>query len=525
MHLTNKTSLYTVLVVLMVIAVITSYQHYQIRQAANETYRVYMSAIVDTFIEQELTQRYDLLREAGLDKHPRYVERYLEEALEVAEKLSVLNRGTILLLRGDTNISAIQSGNERVIKALQTRHNLTQQSAGFETVDVVSNAGTKQTYLAYWASQPDWGLSVLFVKNDTDLKQAIAGLGMSFIGTSILLILIAILMILAIYNRLIIQPVARLALSAKRIARKDLDFSIDKEGEGELSALSVDMEQMRQELQNYQHLMESWTEELQAEVARQTEDIQRQQAELRRHTVKLEQSNKELEQFAYVASHDLQEPLRMISSFLSLLEKRYKGQLDAKADEYIHFAVDGAERLKRMINDLLAFSRVATQGAPLEPRALSAALQEAISNLRLKIEEQHARIEIEPLPEVMADHSQLVQLFQNLLDNAIKYRSSHTPEIRIYAQPSENSFCLIHVSDNGIGIPDDYKGKVFMVFHRLHNDATICGSGIGLSVCKKIVERHGGEITTKQNETGGTTISFSLLLANPSEAGLTHESN
>ncbi len=223
----------------------------------------------------------------------------------------------------------------------------------------------------------------------------------------------------------------------------------------------------------------------------------------------LARSNAELEQFAYVSSHDLQEPLRMISSYLQLLQRRYEGNIDEKADKYIHFAVDGAFRMQNLINDLLEFSRVTTRAGEPEPTDSEFVLNQVLSNLELYIRENKATISHDPLPDVMADSTQLAQVFQNLIANGIKFHSEEAPKIRISAEKKEKEW-VFSVQDNGIGIDPQYSEKIFEVFKRLHNKEAYPGTGIGLAVCKKIVERHGGHIWVESELGKGSTFYFTL---------------
>jgi PAS domain S-box-containing protein len=224
----------------------------------------------------------------------------------------------------------------------------------------------------------------------------------------------------------------------------------------------------------------------------------------------LNRSNEELGQFAYIASHDLQEPLRMVASYTQLLARRYKGRLDSDADEFITFAVDGANRMQRLIQDLLAYSRVGTKGKDLLETSSEEALQRAILNLRGAIADSGAMLTHDPLPAVLADETQLVQLFQNLIGNAIKYQNPGVPRIHISAMKNGGGRWTFSVHDNGLGIDPQYFERIFVMFQRLHKREEFAGTGIGLAICKKIVERHGGEISVQSQPGKGSTFSFAL---------------
>jgi len=223
----------------------------------------------------------------------------------------------------------------------------------------------------------------------------------------------------------------------------------------------------------------------------------------------LSRSNAELQQFAYIASHDLQEPLRMVTSYLQLIERRYKGQLDADADDFIQFAVDGAVRMRTLINDLLTYSRVGTQAHPFERMNCSKAVEDAIANLKVAIEENQAVVTYQDLPELEADSIQITQLFQNLISNAIKFRSEVQPQVEIEATHQDDVWQFA-VSDNGIGIDPQYAERIFVIFQRLNNRVDYAGTGIGLAVCKKIVERHGGKIWVQSELGKGATFYFTI---------------
>ena len=225
----------------------------------------------------------------------------------------------------------------------------------------------------------------------------------------------------------------------------------------------------------------------------------------------LTRSNADLQQFAYVASHDLQEPLRMVASYTQLLGRRYQGKLDADADEFIGYAVEGANRMQQLIKDLLAYSRV-TQRAAFKPMDSDRALEVALSNLHMAIEKQQAVVTHDPLPTVVADGTQLAQLFQNLVSNAIKFHGGRPPRIHVSAVQHEHEW-LFAVRDDGIGIDPQYADRIFVIFQRLHTSAEYPGTGIGLALCKKIVERHGGRIWVESQFGHGATFYFTVPLA------------
>ena len=244
---------------------------------------------------------------------------------------------------------------------------------------------------------------------------------------------------------------------------------------------------------------------------------QRKQAEqqLTASNRELLKSNKELEQFAYIASHDLREPLRMVTSFTQLLAQRYQNRLDDEADTIIGFAVDGAKRMETLIDDLLLYSRVGKNDKPLQVVDCNLVLQKALSNLQLLIQENNATIVVRPLPQIVGDESQLIQLFQNLIDNAITYRSESPPLIEIDGRSDRHEW-LFSIKDNGIGIDPKYNNRIFEVFQRLHPKERYSGSGVGLAICKKIVEHYGGNIWV-ESELGAGSI-FWLTLNNRSLA-------
>jgi len=230
---------------------------------------------------------------------------------------------------------------------------------------------------------------------------------------------------------------------------------------------------------------------------------------VRERTAELERSNADLQQFAYVASHDLQEPLRAIGGFVQLLQRRYQGKLDSKADEYIGFAVDGVDRMQQLINDLLAYTRVGTHGKTFEFVDCNDAVDGAVMNLQLAVREKNATVARDELPTVAGDRTQLTLLFQNLISNAVKFHGDEPPRVHISAKRSDERW-LFSVRDNGIGIDPKYADRAFVIFQRLQNRREYPGTGIGLALCKRIVERHGGRIWVESEPGKGTTVLFTL---------------
>lgn len=322
---------------------------------------------------------------------------------------------------------------------------------------------------------------------------------------------VTIVILALLTRRALVRPLAALAASCRRIAEGSFAERIVAQGPKDIRGIANDVEYMRQRI----------VEELDASRAA-TESLDAHAEELRR-------SNAELEQFAYVASHDLQEPLRKVASFCQLIEKRYGDKLDERGVEYIGFAVDGAKRMQVLINDLLTFSRVGRLNATETEVDLDDALDNALGNLATAVEESGAVIErpADGLPAVKGDPTLLVMLWQNLIGNAVKFRRDGVqPRIVIDCVPSSDtdeqswSFSL---TDNGIGIAPEFADKVFIIFQRLHGRDAYTGTGIGLALCKKIVEHHGGNIWIDTTYTAGTRFRFTLPVTADDTARTTSE--
>ncbi|MGH3854715.1 MAG: ATP-binding protein [Pseudonocardiaceae bacterium] len=293
-------------------------------------------------------------------------------------------------------------------------------------------------------------------------------------------------------RRIILVPVEKLSGEVRAVAAGQFERQITGWGPRELVELGTDIDSMRRQIV---------TELTTVRVLNGRLDAQ---------TTELQRSNSDLEQFAYVASHDLQEPLRKVSSFCELLAKRYAGQLDDRADQYIHFAVDGARRMSALINDLLAFSRIGRTAsgrwAPLDSEVL---LAQALRNLDEVTTQTGAQITHDPLPTVVGEATLLTTVFQNLIGNAIKFRGERPPLIRLGVHPDGDRWTF-RVSDNGIGIDPAYAEKIFVIFQRLHSKDAYPGTGIGLALCRKIIEYHHGRIWLDPDTTAGSTFCFTL---------------
>jgi signal transduction histidine kinase len=360
------------------------------------------------------------------------------------------------------------------------------------------------------------GLRVLFARQNAHLSAAATAASATvgrdrtvqdWVYAAILAVFLLVAAGLAVaLQRAVVRPLRRLTGAARLVADGDYSHRIEPGGPADLWSLAVSVEGMRSALVSA--LDDSRAA---AEVtAQQAADLDAQAVELRR-------SNAELEQFAYVASHDLQEPLRKVASFCQLLEKRYGDQLDERGLQYIAFAVDGAKRMQVLINDLLTFSRVGRSTELHERLSLGQPLDTALSALSVAIEDADAVIERpEQLPEVVGDPTLLAMLWQNLIGNAIKFRApGRPPVVQITAAAQPDGSWEFAVTDNGIGIPPEFADKVFVIFQRLHGRGVYPGTGIGLALCKRIVEQHGGEMHLDTTYADGARIAFTLPAADP----------
>jgi len=303
-------------------------------------------------------------------------------------------------------------------------------------------------------------------------------------------------------RRWVTDPLAALAGEARLVADGDVHHRVDESGPGEVGEVARDVELMRERLVV-----------LLDESARARAELEASKAVLEAQAEELRRSNRDLEQFAYVASHDLQEPLRKVASFTQLLGARYRGQLDERADQYIDFAVDGAKRMQRLINDLLGFSRVGRIGTEVTDVDMAAVLAQVVADLQPVVEETGAEVTAGELPTVRGEAPLLAQLVANLVGNGLKFRRPDVrPVVRIEAE-RVGDFWQFSCRDNGIGIDPRYADRVFVIFQRLHPKDVYEGTGIGLALCKKIVEYHGGDIWVDQSVAEGTVVRWTLPAA------------
>jgi light-regulated signal transduction histidine kinase (bacteriophytochrome) len=305
-------------------------------------------------------------------------------------------------------------------------------------------------------------------------------------------------------GRLIAQ-LRRLQEHAQALSRGQWEHATEPSGVRELAELSAAFNQMGEAIRQRTAQLESANRQLEGEIA----ERQAAQEALQRAAEQLTSSNKELEQFAYIASHDLQEPLRVVTGYVQLIERKYKGRLDAEAEQFMEYIRDGVSRMQQLITDLLSYSRLGTRSKPFGPVKAETVLERAVTNLQPLIDQNSAVVAHQALPEVRGDETQLLQLFQNLIANAVKFHGHRRPQVDISARP-ENGQWVFAVHDNGIGIERQYWEQIFAIFQRLHTRQKYPGTGIGLAVCKRIVERHGGRIWLDSQPDQGTTFYFTL---------------
>ena len=383
---------------------------------------------------------------------------------------------------------------------------------------------------------PEMGLCIL---TEIDQKEAYASLD-AFRSTVIQVTILSAVVIVILGTLLsgtITGPLSQLTSAVEEFRLGNLAHQIEPGSIDEINSLAasfnsmaVDLDETGKENQQLINELRGWSGELEKRVEERTHELadsreallkmmgdleeemrvrKLTEESLEQNLVELSRSNRDLEQFAHVASHDLQEPLRMVTSYLQLIEQRYEGKLDEDADDFIHFAVDGAIRMKQLITDLLSFSKLGKQGEKLEVLSTQQIFEEVRDDIKIQIEETDAALTCDPLPEVLADKIQLKQLFQNLISNAIKFSGEASPIVHISADRLNGEW-EFSIKDNGIGIDPQFFDRIFVIFQRLHSKHEYGGTGIGLAICKKIVEWHGGRIWVESSPGQGATFFFTL---------------
>jgi len=322
------------------------------------------------------------------------------------------------------------------------------------------------------------------------LHDSASVLDATLIAIAVALLLTVLVLAVGLWRSAIL-PLNRLAADARQVAEGDFQHQMEPGGPAEMRAVGLDVNRMRERILAELSALQAANASLEA----RTEDLQR--------------SNSELEQFAYVASHDLQEPLRKVASFCQLLQRRYAGRLDAKADEYIEHAVDGAKRMQALISDLLAFSQVGRTAQRREPVSCAVLLAQAWANLAADVRRTRATVEVGELPVLLGEATLLTAVFQNLIANALKFRAREPPKVTVSAR-RDGEFWLFSLGDNGIGIEPEYAERIFVIFQRLHDKAAYPGTGIGLAMVRKIIEYHGGRVWLDTTTAAGARFWFTL---------------
>ena len=412
---------------------------------------------------------------------------------------------------GDATLT-IRDSNGTVIVSYPDQSRVGQTSAGplaVEGVETVTDEAGAERLRAFTLVGDDPG-NAMYASVSLPRSTGYAAANAELQRNLIVLAVVSVLALSGTYfmsDKLIVSPVRRLIAMTRRVTAGDLQARSDIHGSGEIDSLGRSLNEMTEALEVRNHQRE----DAESRLREANERLQRSIAELKR-------SNTDLEQFAYVASHDLQEPLRMVSSYTQLLAQRYRDQLDADANDFIDFAVDGAHRMQALIDDLLEFSRVGTKGMPFDAVDMNEVVQRVERDLQLRLEETNGTLTYDTLPPVQGDEIQLQQLLQNLVTNSLKFRGDAPPRVHVSASEHEGGW-RFEVQDNGIGIPPEQADRIFVIFQRLHSRERYTGNGIGLSIGKRIVERHSGSIWVEPRPEGGSVFCFTLpkLVAKPSE--------
>ncbi|PNU20241.1 hypothetical protein C2E25_08635 [Geothermobacter hydrogeniphilus] len=499
MRLSHKSFLAIMPLVLLIIGALSFLQLQLSTHSLNQQALRGMHSLLDLFFQQHLAPLQRQYPNGGTAGQEQALQAATDFLLPEGGRLLIFNRNGKLLL--DTHPDDEKLHVDNHFRFLTSRGWNPAETIEFET----SNPDDNDVFLT--RQFPPWSWQVVLALKNRTLKAEKKQLLRISIGTTAAATLLLIIILTILTRKTLIRPIKKLRSRAGQIARGDFNHPAPLDSRDELGELAASMEQMAAQL-DAQH--RQLNRELQLRRSAE-EDLRRLTVELEQRvmerTAALQRSNQDLEQFAYVASHDLQEPLRIITGYVQLLQRRYQGQLDADADEFIHFAVDAANRMKQLINDLLDYSRIDRKGDPFVEVDLNRVLDRALKNLELTIEENGARIESERLPNLVADPGQMERLLQNLIGNAIKFHGQNPPVIKVFSRREKDAWRIL-IQDNGIGIDTLYRERIFQVFQRLHGLAEYPGTGIGLAMCKKIAERHGGHIGVDSEPGNGACFWF-----------------
>ncbi|MBF0620435.1 MAG: HAMP domain-containing protein [Magnetococcales bacterium] len=475
----------------------------------NQTTSLYLKTMLESYVHSEILHRYNLLETLGATEISSFVNQYQQEAMKAADQITARQEGHLFIVSPEGQLLHT------------TEHpNSDEIRPGFKSqLDICATSHRLQTLLRHSKQEQDiiciskqfkpWNWIIILVLDGQDIQTSLSKIRNSTLTVALLVMAIITITIIILIRKFILNPVDQLHSAATLIANKQQIQKIGVHSQDELGALARNMEKMAHEIHlthnRLEHHVQIRTQELEQKTELLNQEIEtRKQVEAR-----LNASNRDLQDFAYVASHDLQEPLRMVSSYLQLISRRYQGKLDQDANEFINFAVDGAHRMSAMIDGLLQYSRVETQGETFNNTDMNTIIKDVTANLSLQIEDCGAKIVATELPVVYCDQNQIFRLLQNLLTNALKFHGNAPPEINITAEKTKTGW-QINVSDNGIGIAKKDQQQIFTMFKRLHGRTKFPGSGIGLAVCKRIVKRHGEVLRVESTHGKGSRFYFIL---------------
>lgn len=495
MKLQTKLGLALVPVILLTISFLGLWSIRTIGRELEEANSRYMRKVLDAFIDDTVAGHYTLLEKNALQTVDSFVQAYQQKAFETADLTAKAEGGHFLIFDGkgklvmlSDDLDAEMEGREWEEAFPQIHSDLSTNRSGR-----LRTAEGPELYVGRYFAPWEW--TILFSMHESQIIEVRQEIGRVTLLVTLFSLTVCSVVVLLILKRFFVQPVNRLSEAADFIAAKKESYRIGITSGDEIGGLARTMEGLSDAIGTYRREQTAWNRQLEEKIMERTRDLNR--------------SNAELEQFAYVASHDLQEPLRSVSGFLQLLEKRYEPELDEEAVRYIQRAVGASMRMQDMIQSLLAYSRIGTKGLPFTEVDSNEVVEKALENLKDAVTRSHAEITYASLPVVLGDEIQLIQLFQNLIANALKYNRAEPPRVRIGVEEGAGAW-LFSVEDNGIGIDPRFKDRIFQIFQRLHGRTEYSGTGIGLAVCRKIVERHNGEIGVDSEVGKGSIFHFTI---------------